>query len=86
MANTWRLAIFDLDGVIVNTVPFHFKAWQKMFYEYGQAFTFKDYQEKVDGIPRLDGARNILPHLSDSDLNHAAEKKQYYLTIGLIGI
>ena len=28
-------AIFDLDGVIVDTVPLHFKAWKKMFGEYG---------------------------------------------------
>ena len=56
-------AIFDLDGVIVNTVPIHFKAWKKMFSEYGINFTFDDYKTKVDGIPRYDGARAILKDL-----------------------
>ncbi len=36
-------AIFDLDGVIVNTVPLHFKAWKRMFEEYGHSFSMDDY-------------------------------------------
>ena len=71
-------AIFDLDGVIVNTVPLHFKAWQKMFGEYGKEFSFRDYKEKVDGIPRLSGARAILTDLSEAELAQAADKKQHY--------
>ncbi|MBU4313127.1 MAG: beta-phosphoglucomutase family hydrolase [Candidatus Omnitrophica bacterium] len=73
-----QAAIFDLDGVIVNTVPLHFKAWQGMFSEYGKKFTFEDYKEKVDGIPRTDGARAILSDLSDEELKKAADKKQVY--------
>ena len=71
-------AIFDLDGVIVNTVPIHFKAWKKMFSEYGINFTFDDYKTKVDGIPRYDGARAILKDLNDEELKEAADKKQKY--------
>lgn len=74
-----KAAIFDLDGVIVNTVPLHFKAWQRMFKEYGKDFTFEDYKEKVDGIPRTDGAKAILTDLSDEDLKKAGDKKQAYL-------
>lgn len=61
-------AIFDLDGVIVNTVPLHFSAWQSMFKEYGHNFTFAEYKDKVDGIPRSDGARAILTGLSDKEI------------------
>ena len=39
-------AIFDLDGVVVDTVPIHFRAWKRMFTEYGRKFTFQDYKEK----------------------------------------
>jgi len=74
----FKAAIFDLDGVIVNTVPLHFKAWQKMFKEYGRDFTFEDYKEKVDGIPRTDGARAILNDISEDELKKASEKKQCY--------
>jgi beta-phosphoglucomutase len=91
--------IFDLDGVVVDTVPLHFKAWKRMFNEHGHEFTFDDYKQKVDGIPRYDGARAILTELSEDDLRKAADRKQDYFrelldagdiprydtTIGLIG-
>lgn len=71
-----KAAIFDLDGVIVNTVPFHFGAWKAMFAEYGKKFTFGVYKEKVDGIPRMAGARAVLRDLSEKELEKAAQKKQ----------
>jgi len=71
-------AIFDLDGVIVDTVGVHFKAWEKMFSEYGKQFTFEDYKQKVDGIPRMQGAKAVLPDLSAEELEKAAQKKQGY--------
>ena len=70
--------IFDLDGVIVNTVPLHFKAWKKMFAEYGTEFSFEDYKNKVDGIPRTDGARAILTDLDEEELQKGATRKQDY--------
>jgi len=73
-----KAAIFDLDGVIVNTVLFHFKSWQKMFKGYGKDFTFEDYKEKVDGIPRKDGVKAILTDLSEEELKKASDKKQIY--------
>ena len=71
-------AIFDLDGVIVDTVMLHFKAWRKMFSEYGQNFTFSDYKTKVDGILRVDGAKNILGALPFDKIERAAARKQVY--------
>ena len=71
-------AIFDLDGVVVDTVPIHFKAWKKMFGEYGIEFSFDEYKKKVDGIPRMDGARAILTNLDQKELDEAASRKQNY--------
>ncbi len=71
-------AIFDLDGIVVDTVPLHFAAWKKMFSEYGKSFTFEDYKKKVDGIPRMDGARAVLTELDDKELEKAAGLKQKY--------
>jgi beta-phosphoglucomutase len=73
-----KAVIFDLDGVVVNTVPLHFKAWKKMFSEYGKDFSFQDYKEKVNGIPRIDGAKAILPQLSQQELKKSASNKQNY--------
>ena len=71
-------AIFDLDGVIVNTVPLHFKAWKRMFNEYGKSFELSDYLSKVDGRPRYDGAAAILTDLSKEEIVKAGEIKQSY--------
>jgi beta-phosphoglucomutase len=49
-----------------------------MFNEYGKEFTFDDYKNKVDGIPRIDGAKAILTNLNDDEIHEAAQKKQIY--------
>ena len=75
-------AIFDLDGVIVNTVPLHFKAWKQMFAEYGRDFSMDDYLAKVDGRPRLEGAAAILTELGPEEIRKAGDRKQeYYLQL-----
>ncbi|MFH1715223.1 MAG: beta-phosphoglucomutase family hydrolase [Elusimicrobiota bacterium] len=73
-----KAAIFDLDGVVVDTVPLHFKAWQRMFADYNVPFTFEDYKQKVDGIPRIDGARAIFTDMAESKVISASNKKQEY--------
>jgi len=75
---SFKAGIFDLDGVIVDTVPIHFKAWKAMFADYGKAFDFDDYKKKVDGIPRTDGCRAILTDFSDEEIKTASDKKQVY--------
>jgi beta-phosphoglucomutase len=67
-----------MDGVVVDTVPLHFKAWKRMFEEHGRPFTFDDYKVKVDGIPRRDGARAVLGDLPPAELERACEQKQGY--------
>lgn len=48
----WMGAIFDLDGVIVNTSQFHFKAWQKLAESLG--FQLEDkLRHSLDGVSRL---------------------------------
>lgn len=38
--------IWDMDGVIADTAPYHFRAWQKVFSERGVAFTESDFKSK----------------------------------------
>lgn len=75
-----KAVIFDVDGVLLNTIPHHFKAWKKLFTEQGINFTFQDYLDKVNGIPRLSGISNIMPHLNKKDLEILASKKQSYFS------
>ena len=58
--------LFDLDGVLTDTARLHAAAWEEMFDEFLRrhgAAPFDphaDYDEYVDGRPRLDGVRSFL--------------------------
>jgi beta-phosphoglucomutase family hydrolase len=59
--------LFDMDGVVTKTAVVHAAAWKQMFDEFlrtqpGQApfDGVKDYDDYVDGKPRLDGTESFL--------------------------
>ncbi len=75
-----QAVIFDLDGVLTDTVPMHYRAWKRLFDELDVNFTPEIYRKSVDGIPRLEGIKNMLPDASSEELVKFAERKQrYYL-------
>lgn len=80
---SFKGAIFDVDGVIVDTVPLHFAGWKHLFEDiHHLPFSKKDYDDKVDGKPRIDGVRAILTNLSYDEAVAAGEIKQsYYLKL-----
>jgi beta-phosphoglucomutase len=57
---TLKALIFDLDGVIVNTVDLHYRAWWQVFSEIGVDFRRED-MERLRGIHR----RQILESVAD---------------------
>jgi beta-phosphoglucomutase len=75
-----RGLIFDVDGVLVDTVPLHYAAWERMFREFGYPFDLRIYRERVDGKSRLDGVRGVMSDASEQQIAEAARLKQsYYL-------
>jgi beta-phosphoglucomutase family hydrolase len=70
--------IFDLDGVLVDTVPAHYEAWHRMFTEYGYEFGPRDYREKVDGLLRQDGVRAVMRNAPQGRIEEAADLKNRY--------
>jgi beta-phosphoglucomutase family hydrolase len=57
--------LFDLDGVLTDTAAVHRAAWKATFdpvlaAHHEPPFTPADYEEYVDGKPRLDGVRDFL--------------------------
>jgi beta-phosphoglucomutase len=46
-----RAAIFDLDGVIVDTAKYHYLAWKRLANEFGFDFTEAD-NERLKGVSR----------------------------------
>jgi beta-phosphoglucomutase len=69
-------AIFDVDGVIVDTAHIHHKSWEIVFKKYGIKFTFKDFKSKIDGKPRAFGARTIMPDVSEEEISKICAEKQ----------
>src|SRR3954449_9121297 len=64
--------LFDLDGVLTQTAKIHARAWKQMFDDFLRDWSQRtgepfhefdrptDYDEYVDGKPRLDGVRSFL--------------------------
>lgn len=55
----FQACIFDLDGVIVDTAVYHFKAWKRLANELGFNFT-ESQNEKLKGISRVKSLELIL--------------------------
>jgi len=52
MLKTMRAAIFDLDGVIVDTAKYHYLAWRRLANENGFDFSAQD-NERLKGVSRM---------------------------------
>ena len=57
--STTKACIFDLDGVIVDTAVYHYKAWKRLANELGFDFTEED-NEKLKGVSRVRSLQIIL--------------------------
>jgi len=77
--------LFDLDGVIVETAIFHYKAWRKMANDLGFDIS-EEFNEGLKGISRMDSLNLILEHgnivLTESEkMDWATKKNEHYLTL-----
>ena len=68
-------ALFDLDGVIVDTTNYHFLAWRKIASNFGFELS-KENNEKLKGVSRTK-CLDIILELSNFDLNE--NSFNYYL-------
>lgn len=77
--------IFDLDGVLVDTAQFHFRAWKRLAGELGIPFTAHD-NEALKGVSRRDSLEHILAlgkvSLTEEEKNaRMAQKNAWYLEL-----
>jgi beta-phosphoglucomutase len=76
--------IFDLDGVITNTVYFHYLSWQQLADEEGIPFDKQTHDEGMLGLNREDALHYLLGdrHLSiDQRQLLLKRKNDYYLEL-----
>ena len=59
MQKKYGAALFDLDGVIVDTARYHYLAWKALAHELGFNFSEKD-NERLKGIGRLESLEILL--------------------------
>jgi beta-phosphoglucomutase len=81
--NKIQACIFDLDGVIVDTAVYHYKAWKRLANDIG--FDFTEHQnEQLKGVSRMAsldlilGWGNITDKTEAEKLELATRKNEWY--------
>ena len=83
MIKEMRAAIFDLDGVIVDTAKYHFQAWKRLANQHGFDFTETD-NERLKGVSRTRSLEILLEIgcVSPDEVTKtkmAAQKNEWYV-------
>ena len=79
----YKCAIFDLDGVIVDTAKYHYFAWKRLAMELGFDFSLEE-NEKFKGVSRMQ-CIDMLLHLGgiettiDKKTELADKKNEWYI-------
>jgi beta-phosphoglucomutase len=90
MHKYFEAAIFDLDGVLVDTAKYHFLAWKQIADSLGFEFTLQD-NERLKGVSRMDSLNILLSigklDFTDKEKERLADKKNklyvdYIIQIG----
>ncbi len=76
-------AIFDLDGVLVDTASYHYLAWKRLAQELGFNFSEQD-NEALKGVSRIHSLEILLNigHITGTEqqkVNWAAQKNKWYV-------
>jgi beta-phosphoglucomutase len=73
-----KAVVFDLDGVIVSTDDYHYRAWKSMADEEGIYFD-REINERLRGVSRMESLEIILEKAekiyTDQEKNQMAERK-----------
>src|SRR6266508_3493338 len=83
MIREMRAAIFDLDGVIVDTAKYHYLDWKRLAKVYGFGFTETD-NERLKGVSRVRSLEILLEigglSLDESEKEKmAGQKNEWYI-------
>lgn len=71
-----KAVVFDLDGVIVDTAKFHYKAWKKVADTEGIYFD-ESINERLKGVSRIDSL-NIILERSEKEYSQTEKEKMVF--------
>ena len=72
-----KAVIWDMDGVIADTGPFHFEAWQQVARVKGVPFTEADFRQTFGKRNREIIAEKFGKKLSSREMDSIAQRKEY---------
>jgi beta-phosphoglucomutase len=83
--HTIKACLFDLDGVLVDTAVYHYKAWRTLANQLGFDIT-EQQNEQLKGISRIESLEKILQwggiQKSDAEKQQlASQKNNHYVTM-----
>ena len=81
-----RGAIFDFDGVIVDSHPVHKRAWRKLFESVGRTASEEELQFVLDGRKREDILRHFLGDLGPSLMTEYGHRKEQFFREEAAGV
>jgi len=70
-----KAILWDLDGVIADTAPFHFEAWRELVEARGRDFSAKDFQQSF-GLRNDDILRALFGDLSVEEIESLSKEKE----------
>jgi len=74
----FRGAIFDFDGVIVDSHPVHLRAWKRFLDSVGRAASGEELQFVLDGRTRGDILRHFLGELDTEKMAEYGRRKEQF--------
>ena len=75
---TKRAVIFDLDGTLVNSIPFHLRIHRNVLSEFGIHFTNEFFETKCNGSKPEEFYKTIFKHYKGTSRGYKTALKQYY--------
>lgn len=78
---SFRGAIFDMDGTLIDSEPFHLKAWQAVCQKYSLPLMTRAYQQQVQGMESVKLCEKLCRDFGRPDLDPAAmarDKNAFY--------
>lgn len=70
--------IFDMDGVVVESNPYHRKAWKGFFKNHGFQITEKDFKLHINGRTNSDILTHYFGRLSKEQIKRYIEEKEIF--------
>lgn len=59
-----RAVLFDMDGLMADTEPLHWRAYHEVFKQVGKEFTIEDNRRYFVGMSETEGAKKMVDHYS----------------------